>query len=1402
MPVHSVLTSQGGDAAGLDARRESGTGLRRLSPHDLLQRYLNLSRASRWGLLSDGLRLRLLRDYHHTYTRGYVEFDLQGIFSARDFAAFRALYRLCHASRFLLMPAAPAKPAAAAKKRKAAVEEDEIETEGAEETSPEIPTPLESFYQHALSTGVKVGEDLRERVRLAIHILGNGFLQATPGLLPRLQNGEISVAAFYDDILHTIYRVLFLLFAEQRGMFPGRGSLYMEVYSLTALRLLAERPLGEDPHTDLWEQLKATFRMVEHGAPELGIYGYNGALFSSTKTPILTPLDMGDEGAVLILRNDSLLKAIRFLTTVERDKVLQRISYADLSVEEIGSVYESLLDYTPRIAAAPEKVDDQEIAAGEFFLDPRGKERKTTGSYYTHPSLVNELIKSALLPVLEDRLKAALAGYDSEHPEKLSPEDRQKAEEALLAIKVIDPAAGSGAFLIAADNALGLRLAQIRSGDLYPTEREIRRARRDVLANCLYAVDLNPMAVELCKLSLWINAVVEDEKLNFLNHHIKPGNSLVGAFRRLVAQGIPSEAYGGATGDDPDLTRAIKRRNDQERAGQLSALRVTEFHDPAELHAWFELSRLAQEDPAQAEQRYRELHEQSEESAEHLAFDLWTAAFFWPLEAETDGRTARERASAGIQGRRGERRLPDPPTTQDVFQALATPRLVDERMKAFARTLRDQYHFFHWELEFPEIYGPGGPRGFDVVLGNPPWERVKLQEKEFFAVHDPDIAAAPNASARKRIIESLPRIKPALWKLYRQALRVSESVSHFLRNSGRYPLTGTGDVNTYQVFAEHDRDLVAAGGRAGIIVPSGIATDFSNKDFFADLVEKDRLVSLYDFENRRKLFPEVDSRMKFSLITLRGPDGDNQADAVARQGEAKFAFFLLSVDDLTDHERSFTLSRTELLILNPATKTAVAFRSLRDKSLTLKLYRQVETRFSDWNCDLVQGLFHSSNDSSLFSQEAQSANKHLPLYEPRMFHQYDHRFSTFEKNQFRYSCLEEYIDSCWRVNGKYWIHVDEINKRLKTKKHLWAISYRRIARSTDERTLIATVVPTTCINENGVTLFSDDTTAVHWTLLLANMNNTVIDYTLRQHDCFSISNKETQTLPVLISSSYKTTSLQFVTARVFELLFTAWDLILFADDLWREADEPLRQALLRQWDENAAATNGGHADAQRPEWIGPASPDGFPHPPFKWDEVRRAALRTELDGLYAHLYGLTRDEFAYILDTFPIVRRKDEAKYGEYRTKRQCLEAYDRLAGSDLIPPEAQALQQESVIGDKGVVPTVKPAAARPQPAAREAARELGTKVRQTVSSTSVVERGRVDASSKQESRSARDMPNSESRPQKTAPASPAEEQLPLTDYTLYRCAGCGKRVLGFDRAAHTRDDHLGKEPLYEKLDK
>jgi len=1299
--LHTVAPSQD-----LDARMGSGRGIKAKSPHDMLQAFLNASRTDQWAILSNGILLRLLRKYHHTFTKGYVQFDLESIFETRNYGDFRALYRMCHASRFV----AP-------------------QTSEVSETSEVLP-PLEQFYKDSLATGIKVGEDLREQVRRAIETLGNGFLaggvlrlpigrpdagasELDGDLIHRLQQDEALCRHYYGEILHIIYRVLFLLFAEQRGMLPCAGAsledLYRSQYSITALRACAEGDIPrEDDFTDLWEGLRVTFRMVREGAPDLGVFGYDGMLFEDDAVVQgLAPAQGRPQGSPLqgrTCRNSDLLRAIRALTLIEREGVLQRISYADLGVEELGAIYESLLDFTPRVTTTAENANGRQIPPNTFFLDPRGTERKTTGSYYTHPSLVNELIKSALLPVMRDRLaRAGLPVVDEDAVGKataglltdyagLSDEQRAAGEEALLNIKVCDPAAGSGHFLVKANNALGAELARIRTGDEYPTEDQVQAAKRDVLAHCIYAVDVNPMAVELCKVSLWINASVRDKPLSFLDHHIKCGNSLIGAAPELMADGVPTDAFKAVTGDHRPTVNAVRRQNREERkqeeagAIQDTLWRVTVIETLEDLEHWRQITTLAEEQPKVARERYDAYQRSIEYRRKKLEAGFWTAAFFWPLD------------DVGAQG-------PASVPTHGAFRRLQAEgrRALPQEMLGQVEALAKQYRFFHWHLEFPDVFQTFEvsetskvSSGFDVVLGNPPWERIKLQEKEFFAARDPEIANAPTAAVRRKLIQKLPDTNPALAAEYAAALRQSECESKFIRNSGRFPLTGVGDVNTYAVFAGLARQILAPTGRAGLVIPLGIATDYTYRDFFADVIESGSLVSFYDFENRAGIFPGVHRNYNFALTTLIG--------SAQPQPETEFAFFMTQFDDLQDDERCFTLNKYDLALINPNTRTCPIFNTRRDAELTRKIYRACPVLHNDqtdekpWGVSFLR-MFDMTNDSHLFRTREQLEAEgfmlrgssfirndeiYLPLYESKMMHQFDHRHGTFadqpqrdlDQGHCRQLTDEERQDAqCWAL-PRHWIGsahvVEQFGKTVAQRG--WLIGLRKITRAVDLRTGTFTILPWAACSYSMNAIIPEKVTA-SVPALLGNLNSMTCDYALRQKlGGINLAQFIVKQLPVLPPDRYRPELLDFIVPRVVELTYTAWDIKAFADDVWREAvhgsrgaeeqgggGADLPAAIVRQWEANVAET-GGHVGAQPPDWLQvPGTSGGFPHPPFKWDEERRARLRAELDALYAHLYGLTREELAYILDTFPIVRRKDEEKWGEYRTKRLVLEAFESL---------------------------------------------------------------------------------------------------------------------------------------------
>ncbi len=1235
----------------LEERQATGRGPKAKSPHDMLQVFLNVSEEDLWAILSNGRTLRLLRDYYHTFSKGYVEFDLESIFETRNYADFRALYRLAHASRF--------RP----------VETDEGEKQ----------LPLEQFHQTARATGVKVGEDLRPQVVGAIEHLGNGFLQGDPELIEELQGDPDKARAFYSEILRVVYRILFLLFAEQRGLVPDADAELKEVYwsdySLTALREKAEGSVpDQSDHTDLWHQLRATFEMVSGGAEPLGVFGYDGELFD---------LESGEYLPDRACDNAHLLRALQKLTLIEREGVQQRISYLDLGVEELGAVYENLLDFTPRVTEEQETIEDREVSAHEFILDPRGLERKQSGSYYTPDSLVNELIKSALLPVMRDRLAdEGLPVVDEddlgevttgllEHYADLPEEKREAGEEALLSMDVVDPAAGSGHFLVKADDVMGAEVARLRTGDEYPTERAVRQAKRAVLARCIYAVDLNPMAVELCKVSLWINASVQDSPLSFLDHHIKCGNSLIGATPELLEDGVPYEAFDlGRPGDDRDLAKAFRKQNRQERKEskegqgvQMGAFKNAVTTEPSVTYEAEDFEQVAQEKPEKARQVYADYQSDSDRQDAKLEADMYTAAFFWPMPEGTEWA----------------------PTYGEHFRLQREgPGAIPGEHRARIEEMAEDYNFFHWHLEFPEVFGENGDGGFDVVLGNPPWERIKIKQSEYFARKAPKIAGASTASKRKEMIKELKEEGDPLYSEYQRAEHFSEALSTYLRESGRYDLTAVGDINTYQVFSGLVRQVIGAEGRAGVIVPSGIATDYYTQDFFNAIVENRELVSLYDFENREQLFHGVHSSYKFSLLTLTGIG--------APEYVIDFAFFLTQPEQLSEEERHFTLTREELYTINPNTGTCPTFRTKRDAEITKKLYSPAPVLINEskdknpWGVSFFR-MFNMADDSDLFYTEEEldeegfelkgnrfkgDGETYLPLYEGKMFSAFESGVADVKvedenvqrKGQTARLSVEELKDPSRISQPQFWVSEKEVEKSCGERSISSGFSsYKGVTSATNVRTMIAGRLPKSATNNNDPLIFSSEN-SVRESVLIASLNSFALYYALRNKiNAPFIAYFYLKQLPVHPPGRYTPRLLEYIVPRVLELSYTAWDLVAFADDIWSEAASNVQSAIGIQWKNNAQATDGGHRGKTPPEWVehSDQADEQFPHPPFMWDEERRRLLRAELDALYGHLYGLSHDELDYILETFPIVKDQDIEDFGDYRTKKLILHCFDQL---------------------------------------------------------------------------------------------------------------------------------------------
>lgn len=1192
-PVHIV-------GAGQPLGRVPPSGRPRLAPHSLVQEYLNRTDQV-WGLVTNGRILRLLRDSTFIRRQAYVEFDLQALLEEQRFEDFVVLYRLLHRSRL---------------------------PRGRADAGDCL---LEKYRAHAEEQGGRVREHLREGVERCITLLANGFLRANDDLSQRFSpswsgNDRVTADALYRQLLRLVYRFLFLLVSEDRRLLSD-NPLYREHYGVGRLRRLLEQRAAFSDHDDLWQSLRVLWQVLaeERFAPHLGLVALNGELF--------TPQDLDQ----YTLSNRDLLEAFWHLAWYQEGRANpRRVNYSALDVEELGSVYESLLEFHPAV--------DEDTAGRPVFQLLEGSERKTTGSYYTPPQLVAELIKSALEPVLAERLA-------------VRPKDPEKA---ILSIRVCDPACGSGHFLLAAARRLGKELARVRTGDEEPAPELVRDAVRDVISHCIYGVDKNPLAVDLCRVALWLESHTGKKPLTFLDHRIRLGDSLVGVFDlATLADGIPDEAFKPLEGDDKATARALVKRNRGEREGQMPLALVERTPDDS-LDDFTRHSReidAIPDDSPEAIRRKKQLFERSHDDPawrrQQIACDLWTAAFFQALSPGT------------------------PAITSATLADHLSSRSIDARLTATAEIFSQKQSFFHWKLEFPEVFDAGG---FDVILSNPPWEQVEISEQEFFAVRDFQIASAPTKAVRSQLIQDLATTKPELFKAFGSALREIGAIRRFLAKSGRYPLAGRGRINTYSVFAELAARLPGTEGYAGLFLPTGIATDDITKLLFGSFVASGRLAEVVGFENEEFIFPAVHHSVKFCKLILAG-----HGRALKR---SRIAFYIRQFQQLADEDRFFSLSPDDFRLVNPNTGNCPICRSLTDAELLKAIYRRVPVLWREatkedaednpWRLEFSQGLFNMASASKHFFRAedlrnmaynlegnlyARGNHRYLPLYEGKMLHHFDHCFSTYEgatKKQLNAGILprpspEDKRNPFFVVQPQYWVDENLVDSAIGSKSPSWLMGWRDMCRSVDERTTISSALPRHAVGDTLLLMFPQCEREMLKLVLIANLNSFVQDYCSRKkvggtHIKYPVFRQ----LAVLPPSSHESASPwdsrvslgDWLGLRALELIYTAHDLVQLAQDC------------------------------------------GFHGPPFPWDEVRRFEIRCELDAGFFHLYlpadakgnwvpaegesaenfaslkrhfEAPRDAVAFIMDQFPVVRERDEDAHKRYRTKDRILEIYDAM---------------------------------------------------------------------------------------------------------------------------------------------
>ena len=1144
---------------------------RKRSPHSCLQECLNADDNANWGVLLSGDRLRLLHDNPSLVKPAYLAADLELLIEGGLHAEFAVLWLLLHASRF---------------------------------QHPQTGScVLDDWKQQAEASGERVLGALRGGVQSALESLGWGFLNhpSNGELREALQSGQLSRQQFHEQLLRLVYRFLFLFTTEDRNLlFPrkvdntdARRRIYQEGYSVSRLRELAiKRSAYEGEYGDLWELQRLVFQQLSIGNSPLALPGLGG-LFSLEQCPDLQAAE---------LWNGPLLRAIKAIGWFDADGSFTRVRYRDLNTEELGSVYEGLLELHPQLK---QQGSQWQLSYG----GSAGSDRKTTGSYYTPDALVQELIKSALIPVIDDRLSKA--------------DGPTEQEQALLKIKVIDPACGSGHFLLAAARRLAVALAQVRAGDDQPSEDDRQHALRDVVAHCIYAVDKNPMAVELCKVALWIEAIDPGKPLSFLDAHIQCGDSLVGVFDpKVLEEGIPDGAFKALEGDDPAICTQLKNANSALRRtsrgktggvqGQLDFSDQHQETDYAEgLTRVLSIPEETLAELVEKQRAYDKWLVEREASSENLRADLFTASYF--LRKQESTRTV----------------IPD---TADLVSLELGNKVSSEKTEVTSKTASEE-HFFHWHLAFPEVFNEGG---FDCVLGNPPWETMSPDVKEWFASYNPEIRN--NSPEGQRAIKEKLLLNPAIkegWDFHCNQLY---SAASFIKTSGRYKFfapgnLGKGDFNTYRFFVELSLSLCSSKGTVGMIVPENLYNGANAMALRRELIERRGPFLLRGFENTKsRWFQGIDSRSKFCLfVSPPGPAGKHQIDA---------AFCIRTDQQLKELPNRILIPDWVAKEIGGDALAIPEIRSNLEIEILEKLYAAYPS-FKEGYANLPGGRpyaaeIHMGNDRDLFTENPTD----IPLFEGKMVDQYDYRAKGYVSGRGRsavwqelpFGSTEKNIVPQWRIDTSSLKDGDI--ERLSN----YRLGFCDVTSPTNQRSLVATIIPPLAICGDKVPTIQLGCQLASQSLLwLAVANSLSLDFLVRKKVSLKMSYTILDTLPIPVKKP-ETESEVEITRLAASLALAGPEMASFAE-LFMSEDSG---------------------------WSGELLLD---------NEARHEAT-AKIEAIYtSQMLKLNRSEVEFILkpsdisdkfsgyETFGALERSEIRQFGEYRTQRLVLEAWDQLFG-------------------------------------------------------------------------------------------------------------------------------------------
>lgn len=1154
VPIHIVPSGQGLEDSSDDPAYSR--------PHSILQEYLNSQPDLKWGIVTNGVQWRVLRQNSGSRKPSYVEFNLEAMFEGEHFDEFGIFWRFNHPTRF----------------------------EGADPW-------IERWMRESARQGVRALKTLRRGVEDAITALGGGFLrQRHSALSKKLESGALSHDDYYRQVLRLVYRLLFLAVTEDRDLLlvpetdqtRAARRAYVEHYSFRRLRELSRKHKGSK-HTDQYEALKVVMRGLKsaEGIPALAIPGLNSALWGPDFLPDL-------EEATLA--NRDLLQAVRRLSYIETDGGFQAVDYVNLGAEELGSVYESLLELHP-------KIDMRERSF--VLLGSSGNERKGSGSYYTATALIDEILDHTLEPLLDQVMNR-------------EPAERQAA---LLALKVCDPTCGSGHFLVAAAHRIARRLAQARTGDVEPTPTARRHAMRDVLSHSVYGVDINPMAVELCKVSLWLEAMEPGKPLTFLEHKIQCGNAVIGATPKLLRERIPDAAFEVVEGDDKTACREYRDQNRGQVPAQVTLHGFRGINDPEFLQILREdiraIENLADDTVTAIHQKERkhEEYQRRQRFAKDYA-DAWCAAFFQHKQP-------------------GD---PDIITQETLNLILEDPNLVSPQTWERIEALRKQYRFFHWHLAFPEVFGlpeKGAldhySGGFDVVLGNPPWDTLSPDLGEFFGRYDADFAKKDKAGqeASMKILLAKTEIE-AEWLKYRRELYAAVN---FYKNSGRFVLfapgnLGKGDFNIFRMLVEHGLQTTRLTGYYGQVLPENFYLGANCMALRKEMFERFEIGHLYGFINHNESwFADIDERMKFCILDAKR--GGSTTSFLA-------AFNVRDQDELANiDERHVEFPVTLVREFSPEALQISELDGSLDITIARRMYERCPKfgeRSQYYDDSAYMAEVHMGNARDLFHTEGD-----YPLYEGRMVWHYDHRSKAYVSGRGRSAVWK---DLAWgsaekRIHPQWWIKKSELPSKLTDRVKCYRIGFCDVASPGNERSMTMTIIPpwTVCGDKVPTILLREAWMQAYF---IGVANSITMDWLTRSKVSLKLSYNIMDSMP-FPNNDKSIPIVREIVQRVARLACTGSEMQGFWEALVKE---------------------------------GVVEP-GVPQPIE--DVGGRLAVECEIHALVAkHIFSLSREEFEYQFARFAVLQRKDTKEYGDFRTKRLALEAYDRVSNLPITPTSAQ----------------------------------------------------------------------------------------------------------------------------------